>query len=65
MDGGQTIQRFLKEDLIHEMIITTASVILGEGIPLFKGIFGDIKFKCKKVEVLNPYLVKHYYERDK
>ncbi|ADZ09621.1 bifunctional deaminase-reductase domain protein [Methanobacterium lacus] len=65
IDGGQTIQRFLKEDLIHEMIITTASVILGEGIPLFNGISGDIKFKCERVEVLNPYLVKHYYERDK
>ena len=64
IDGGQTIQRFLKEDLIHEMIITTASVILGDGIPLFHGISGDIKFKCKRVEVLNPYLVKHYYERE-
>jgi dihydrofolate reductase len=64
IDGGQTIQRFLRDDLIHEMIITTASVIIGEGIPLFNGLSGDIKFKCKKVEVLNPYLVKHYYERD-
>jgi dihydrofolate reductase len=64
IDGGQTIQRFFNEDLIHEMIITTASVILGSGIPLFKGLSGDIKFKCKKVEILNPYLVKHYYERD-
>jgi dihydrofolate reductase len=32
IDGGQTIQRFLRDDLIHEMIITTASVIIGEGI---------------------------------
>ena len=64
IDGGQTIQRFLKEDLIDEMIITTASVILGKGIPLFHGLSRDIKFKCMKVEVLNPYLVKHYYVRE-
>jgi len=64
IDGGQTIQRFLMEDLINEIIITTASVILGEGIPLFQGLSKDIKFECMKVEVLNPYLVKHYYVRE-
>jgi len=64
IDGGQTIQRFLMEDLIDEMIITTASIILGEGIPLFHGLSGDMKFKCVNVEVLNPYLVKHYYVKE-
>ena len=65
IDGGETIQRFLKEGLIDEMIITTAPLILGEGIPLFNKLEGDIKFKCKDVEILNPYLVKHYYDKDK
>lgn len=64
IDGGQTIQRFLMEDLIDEMIITTASIILGDGVTLFHGLEGDMKFKCVKVEVLNPYLVKHHYVRE-
>lgn len=35
IDGGQTIQSFLNEDLIDEMTITTVPVLLGSGIPLF------------------------------
>lgn len=63
IDGGQTIQRFLSDDLIDEMIITTASVILGDGVPLFNQLDGDIIFKCTKVELINPHLVKHYYAK--
>ena len=33
--GGQTIQRFLKEDLIDELILTTIPILLGGRIPLF------------------------------
>ncbi len=35
VDGGKTIQGFLNEQLIDEMIISQAPVILGKGIPLF------------------------------
>jgi len=35
IDGGNTIQSFLEEDLIDEMIITTIPVLLGDGISLF------------------------------
>jgi len=66
VDGGKTIQSFLKEDLIDEMIITTVSILLGEGIPLFGDGYQirDLKFNCEKVEFINQYLVKHYYKRD-
>ena len=64
IDGGQTIQSFLNEDLIDEMIITTVSIILGEGVPLFANIKRSTRFKCKKVDLINPYLVKHYYVRE-
>ena len=68
VDGGKTIQSFLKEDLIDEMIITTVSILLGEGIPLFGDMDGDkiedLKFNCEKVEFINQHLVKHYYKRD-
>ena len=35
IDGGATIQSFLKENLIDEMIITIVPATLGEGIPVF------------------------------
>lgn len=65
VDGGKTIQSFLKEDLIDEMIITTVPILIGDGIPLFGYIEGDLKFKCEKVEYISDYVIKHYYKRDK
>ena len=65
VDGGRTIQSFLREDLIDEMIITTVPILLGEGIPLFGHLDDDLKFKCEKVEFISEYLVKHYYRRDR
>lgn len=53
IDGGQTIQSFLREGLIDEMIITTIPVILGGGIPLFGELSEPIKFKCTET--------KHYF----
>lgn len=35
IDGGKTIQSFLKEDLIDEITITTIPYLLGGGVPLF------------------------------
>ncbi len=64
IDGGKTIQCFLKEDLIDEMIITRIPVLLGKGIPLFANFERDIKFKPVKNEVLNEHLVKTTYVRE-
>ncbi len=46
IDGGITIQSFLKEDLIDEMIITTIPIMLGGGIPLFGELDKPLNFKC-------------------
>jgi dihydrofolate reductase len=35
VDGGQTIQRFLRAGLITELTITRIPLLLGRGIPLF------------------------------
>jgi dihydrofolate reductase len=35
IDGGITIQQFLKEKLINELTITEIPILLGSGIPLF------------------------------
>lgn len=42
VDGGLTIQSFIKEGLINEMTITLAPVVLGEGKPLFGALTKDL-----------------------
>jgi dihydrofolate reductase len=42
VDGGITIQRFLQARLIQRLIITRIPVLLGDGIPLFGALQGDI-----------------------
>ncbi|WP_413112532.1 dihydrofolate reductase family protein [Thaumasiovibrio sp. DFM-14] len=43
IDGGATIQAFINLELIDEITITRAPVLLGEGIPLFGKTIKDIK----------------------
>ncbi|QFU23187.1 dihydrofolate reductase family protein [Shewanella eurypsychrophilus] len=45
IDGGTTIQAFINLQLINEMTITRAPVLLGEGIALFGKTFKDIKLE--------------------
>jgi dihydrofolate reductase len=42
IDGGITIQRFLRAGLIQRLIITRVPVLIGEGIPLFGALPHDI-----------------------
>ncbi len=63
IDGGKTIQSFLKRDLIDELIITRIPVILGSGIPLFTTTDMELKFKLIETEILNDDLVKSTYIR--
>ena len=52
IDGGSTIQSFLKEDLIDEMIITVLPVMLGGGSPLFGDLPEPMEFEHIKTEVM-------------
>jgi len=45
IDGGTTIQAFLNLQLINEITITKAPVLLGEGKSLFGKTFKDIKLE--------------------
>jgi len=62
IDGGKTIQGFLKEGLIDEMIITRIPILLGSGIPLFGKLDKPIRFDEVKTEILDDLLVKSYYK---
>lgn len=42
VDGGITIQRFLRAGLIQRLIITRVPVLIGSGIPLFGAVERDI-----------------------
>lgn len=43
IDGGVTIQGFLRAGLIQRLIITRVPVLIGEGIPLFGPLPRDIR----------------------
>jgi len=45
VDGGVTVQGFLREGLIQRMTITRIPVLLGSGIPLFGPLTGDVRFR--------------------
>jgi dihydrofolate reductase len=45
LDGGVTIQRFLREGLVDEMTITTIPVLIGAGLPLFGTLDRDVKLE--------------------
>ena len=43
IDGGITIQGFLRAGLIQRLIITRVPVLIGEGVPLFGALPHDIR----------------------
>jgi dihydrofolate reductase len=64
IDGGTTIQGFLADDLIDELIITRIPIILGGGIPLFGKLNERLNFKHFSTQVLEDFLVKSHYKRE-
>jgi len=65
IDGGRTIQSFLKQDLIDEIIITRIPIILGSGIPLFVEMDSEINLEHVETEIFNNVLVKSRYLKKK
>ena len=65
IDGGKTIQGFLKQDLIDELIITRIPIILGSGIPLFAEMDSELKLEHVETDIINNALVKSKYLKKK
>jgi dihydrofolate reductase len=63
IDGGTTIQNFLKEDLIDEMVITTIPVLLGGGASLFGDLPTPLNFKLVESKVFLDQVVQNHYQR--
>lgn len=62
IDGGVTVQRFLRARLIDEITITRLPVILGGGIPLFGSTGFDIRLRHVRTEVFPNGFVQSKYE---
>lgn len=63
IDGGRTIQDFMKADLIDELRITTIPILLGGGFPLFGDLDNPIRFNHIKSEVFLGQLVQDWYQK--
>lgn len=61
IDGGRTIQSFLQEGLIDELIITTLPILLGGGSSLFGILPKQISLKLIKSEILLDQMVQSTY----
>ena len=61
VDGGKVIQDFLTENLVDELIVSKAPILLGSGIPLFGYLDHDIPFKHIRTLVQSNGLVRSYY----
>jgi dihydrofolate reductase len=45
VDGGLTVQEFLRAGKIDQLTITRVPVLIGDGIPLFGSLAGDVKLR--------------------
>jgi dihydrofolate reductase len=61
VDGGITIQHFLRAGLIQRLIITRVPVLIGEGIPLFGALPRDVQLQHVATAHYASGLVKSEY----
>jgi dihydrofolate reductase len=61
VDGGKTIQDFLRAGLIDDLVITRIPVLIGSGIPLFGSLDRDIALKIESSRVLGGGAVQTAY----
>ena len=63
IDGGGTIQSFLKADLIDELVITRIPILLGGGFPLFSDMPEALKFDLLDSKVFLNQITQNHYKR--
>lgn len=64
IDGGMTIQGFLRERLLDEITITRIPVLLGRGIPLFGDVKKDIHLRHLDTQSFDNGFVQSRYVVD-
>ncbi len=64
IDGGsETIDLFLKEEMIDEIILSIVPVLLGDGIPLFRQGRKELKLQLTGTRQYDSGLVQLHYSR--
>ena len=62
VDGGKTIQGFLRAGLIQDMTITRIPILLGDGIPLFGELDRDMMFHHVETKTYGNGFVQSTYK---
>jgi dihydrofolate reductase len=62
IDGGITVQGFLRAGLIQRLVITRVPVLIGEGIPLFGLLPHDVQLRHIQTRTFCSGLVQNEYE---
>jgi dihydrofolate reductase len=62
VDGGLTVQEFLRAGLIDQITVTRVPVLIGDGIPLFGSVAHDIKLRHLDTRQYISGLVTSKYE---
>lgn len=62
VDGGITIQNFLRAGLVQHLTITRVPVLIGEGIPLFGSLPRDVRLRHVATQHYPSGMVKSEYE---
>jgi dihydrofolate reductase len=62
VDGGITVQGFLRAGLIQRITITRVPVLIGDGIPLFGALPRDVRLRHVATQHYASGLVKSEYE---
>ena len=62
VDGGLTVQQFLRAGLIQRLTITRVPVLIGEGIPLFGAVPRDVRLRHLGTRSYESGLVSSEYE---
>ena len=62
VDGGITIQAFLKAGLVDRITVTRVPVLIGQGIPLFGPVPHDIPLRHLRTQSYKGGLVQSEYE---
>jgi dihydrofolate reductase len=62
LDGGVTIQGFLRAGLVQRLVVTRVPVLIGEGLPLFGSLPRDVRLRHVATRSYATGLVQSEYQ---
>ncbi len=62
VDGGITIQGFMRAGLVQRLVITRVPVLIGDGVPLFGSLARDVQLQHVATQSYASGLVKSEYK---